>query len=155
MGGLRTQSVRVGWDRGRDGRGTAIPNADLKAITRIARICSEGIDASDDIVWILLSLFNGLGQLLRPKLSLSMEWMEADGYTSRPGGVVLHERHEQHALHRALPGHSLPPRAGMKRGTSARDATVLKSCSPLQFGSWRVEACVHGGMLRMPLMPLM
>ena len=35
-----------------------------------------------------------------------------------------HERHEQHASHRALPGRSLSPRAERKGGTAARDATI-------------------------------
>src|SRR4030095_8911436 len=40
--------------------------------------------------------------------------------------------------HPALPGCSLSQRAGMKRGTGARDATIPKSRSP-SISSWREE----------------
>jgi len=52
-----------------------------------------------------------------------------------------HERHERHALHRALPGRSLSPRAEMKRGTAARDPNLPKTV-PLSFSSLREGSSV-------------
>jgi len=54
-------------------------------------------------------------------------------------GVVLHERHEQHTGHRALPGSVHSQRAELKKGDCRSGRSYPEKLFPLSFSSLRGE----------------